>query len=193
MKFTRVNLGYNLASLEPYIDKETMNLHYNMHYKGYTDKLNSVLEKYPRFRYKKVEDMMRNYKKLKMTKEDLLFLKNNGGGYLNHSLYFSTMAPKKNINSTLLQRIQKSFPSLKNFKEKFNSAAMSVFGSGWTWLVEDARKKLIIYQTANQDSPYMKGLTPLIGVDVWEHAYYLKYQNRRAEYIHNWWKVLKLI
>ena len=193
MKYTLPNLPYEYNSLEPYIDETTMKIHHDKHHQAYIDKLNGVLEKYPALQNEKLEDLMRNILDLKMDDKDKTILQNNGGGHLNHSFFWNIMGPTKQIDTSLMKRIEKKFSNLDAFKEQFGTVALNHFGSGWAWLVEDDKKELQVYSTANQNSPYLNNHTPLIGIDVWEHAYYLNYQNRRVEYIKNWWSVLKLI
>ncbi len=193
MKYELPKLAYGYDALEPYIDKMTMEIHYTKHHQAYTDKLNGVLEKYPDLAEKPLEDLMRGFATLSMADADKIVFKNHGGGYLNHALFWDIMGPTKQINAALVKEIEKTYESLDAFKELFAATATNHFGSGWAWLVRDSQGKLYVYATANQDSPLMQGHTPIIGLDVWEHAYYLKYQNKRADYIKNWWSVLKLI
>lgn len=189
-QFLTPNLSYAYDALEPFIDKETMMVHHDKHHVTYTTNLNKALEKYPEFFDKTIENILSN---LASVPEDVrVAVKNQGGGYLHHSILWEIMGPAaKNTPPTgdLAKAIEKSFGSLDKFKEEFNTAATTVFGSGWAWL-SVADKKLIIEKTANQDSPYSLGHVPILGIDVWEHAYYLKYQNRRAEYIQNFWSVI---
>jgi Fe-Mn family superoxide dismutase len=193
MKYELPKLSYGYDALEPYIDKMTMEIHYTKHHQAYTDKLNGVLEKYPDLAEKPLEDLMRGFVTLSMVDTDKAVLKNHGGGYLNHSLFWSIMAPVKEVNAVLVKEIEKAFNSIDAFKELFSTTAANHFGSGWAWLVRDSAGKLYVYSTSNQDSPLMQGHTPLIGLDIWEHAYYLKYQNKRGDYIKSWWSVLKLL
>lgn len=193
MKYQLPKLNYSYESLEPYIDAKTVEIHYTKHHQTYIDKLNTVLEKYPGLLDRTLEDLMKNLPSLDMEEKDRTILKNNGGGHLNHSLYWEVMGKEKEVDENLVKRITDTFGSVEEFKELFSNAAISHFGSGWAWLVEDESKNLKVYSLPNQDSPYLTGHTPIICLDVWEHAYYLKYQNRRAEYVKNWWNVLKLI
>jgi len=170
-----------------------METHYTKHYQGYIDNLNKVLEKYPELQDKRVEDLLKNLSSLSIENSDKTAIKNHGGGYLNHTLYWRIMGPKKEIDENLRANLQKEYGSVEKFKEILTQSAISHFGSGWAWLVTDINGKYQVYSTANQDSPYLKGHTPVIGLDVWEHAYYLKYKNKRAEYIENWFNVLKII
>lgn len=193
MKYTLPKLPYASHALEPFIDTQTMEIHHAKHHQTYIDKLNAILEKYPHVQDEKLEDLMKNLSSLEMDGADKTTLQNNGGGHLNHAFFWEIMGPKKEIDNNLVERIIQTFNSIDAFKEQFLNAAINRFGSGWAWLVEDEQKNLKVYSTANQDSPYLKSHIPLIGLDVWEHAYYLKYQNRRLEYVKNWWNVLKIL
>lgn len=193
MKYSIPKLPYSYEALEPYIDAKTIEIHHTKHHQAYVDKLNLILEKYPTIVDEPLESLLYNLQKLEMDEKDKIILKNNIGGHINHSLFWEIMAPKKTMNSTLIEEIAKTFSSLDSFKKLFSETALTLFGSGWAWLVRNQASKIEVYATPNQDSPYMKGDTPIFCIDVWEHAYYLKYQNRRAEYIENWWNVLKLI
>ena len=193
MKHQLPLLDYSYDALEPYIDKQTMEIHHTKHHQAYIDKLNTVLEKYPELQEKNLEDLMKELNNLTIDEKDKTTIKNHGGGHLNHSLFWNIMNPEKSIDEKLTTEIEKTFGSLETFKKLFSDAAASQFGSGWAWLIQDDSGALQVYSLPNQDSPYLKNHTPIIGIDVWEHAYYLKYQNRRTEYIENWWKVLKLL
>lgn len=190
---TLPKLPYPYDALEPYIDARTMEIHYTKHHQAYLDKLNAVLEKHPELAGRQVTEMLRSLESLGLDETEKMVFRNNGGGYVNHSFFWEIMAPVKKNDGQLVERIEKTFGSVDAFKKTFTETAMSRFGSGWAWLAEKKDKTLAVYSTANQDSPYLLGDTPLVGLDVWEHAYYLKYQNRRAEYIENWWNVLKLL
>ena len=183
-------LPYAYDALEPYIDKETMMLHHDKHEKAYLDNLNKAIAKYPELYKKGLEGILKD---LNSVPEDVReTVKNNAGGVYNHDFFWSIMSPEKdqNPNGDLLKAIIKAFGSLDNFKTKFKDAALGRFGSGWAWLILDKDGNLSIISTANQDSPISQGLTPILGLDVWEHAYYLKYQNKRGDYIDNWWHVV---
>lgn len=193
MKYILPQLPYSYNALEPFIDEQTMTLHHTKHHQAYIDKLNGVLEKYPDLGEKKLEDLMKMFEHLPMSDADKTTLKNHGGGHLNHSFFWEIMGPQKQVDDSLLSEIAGVFGSADNFKKEFTQIAVGHFGSGWAWLVRDEFGKLEIYSLPNQDSPYMRGHTPVIGLDVWEHAYYLKYQNRRAEYIESWWNILKVL
>ena len=193
MKYLLTPLPYSYDSLEPYIDVKTMEIHHTKHHQGYINNLNNVLEKYPQIAGNKLEDLMENLDKQPFDEKDKTIFRNNGGGHLNHSFFWTIMSPGKEFDENLVSDAKREFGSINEFKKLFTAAAMGRFGSGWAWLVLDKNKKLKVYSTANQDSPYLTGDIPVIGLDVWEHAYYLKYQNRRNEYIENWWNVLKLV
>lgn len=190
---TLQKLNYAFDALEPHIDASTMEVHYSKHHQAYCDKMNAILEKYPDLKDQNPEDLMKTLESIKMDEADKKAFKNQGGGYINHNFFWNIMGPAKEPDQNLTEEIVKTFGSVEKFKELFTAQAAGHFGSGWAWLVRDENGKLQIYTTPNQDSPLLKGHTPLITIDVWEHAYYLKYQNRRQEYIQNWWNVLKLI
>ncbi len=196
MKHELPKLNYSYDALEPYIDAKTMEIHHTKHHQTYVDKLNAVLEKYPELQDKPLEEILKNLHTFKMDEdgEDMWAIINHGGGHLNHSLFWKLLDPSNQKDEQLVASINAAFGSIEEFKKQFTAEATQHFGSGWTWLVKDNEDgKLHIQSTLNQNSPYMSNNTPLIGLDVWEHAYYLKYQNRRAEYIEAWWKVVKLI
>lgn len=193
MKYQLPALAYDFTALEPYIDEQTMHIHHGKHHQTYVDKLNAVIEKHAELQDMDLKDIMRNISTLNVPEADKTALKNHGGGHLNHSFFWEIMDPKKEVDSNLVEEINATFGSMEKFKEEFTTAATNRFGSGWAWLVRDDQKKLQVYSTANQDSPYLQNHTPLLGLDVWEHAYYLKYQNKRPEYIENWWKVVKIL
>lgn len=203
MKHELPQLAYAYDALEPYIDAQTMEIHHTKHHQGYIDKLNTVLEKYPDLQEMTVEDLLKNLNSLAVEENDRIAIRNHGGGHANHSFFWQIMGPvtpqthggktKKEIDEKLFSDIKSEFGSIEEFKKQFTQAALNRFGSGWAWLVRDGNGKLTVMSTANQDSPLTLGHQPLIGLDVWEHAYYLKYQNRRSEYIENWWNVLKLL
>jgi Fe-Mn family superoxide dismutase len=192
MTYTLPELPYKFSDLEPYIDAKTVEIHLTKHTQAYVDKLNAVLVKYPVLAGTKLEELLVKLKTLTMDEADRTALRNNAGGYLNHSLYFRSMGKVKTPELNLTGRVVKTFGSIDTLKKTMNDAAMTRFGSGWAWLVENNHQELEVYSTPNQDSPYLNGHTPLIALDVWEHAYYLKYQNRRAEYLENWWNVFTL-
>ncbi len=183
-------LPYAYDALEPHIDARTMEIHHTKHHAGYVNNLNAALEKYPDLQSVSLEVLLRN---IHSVPEDIrTAVRNNGGGHANHSLFWAVMAPDGGgaPGGELAAAIEQAFGSFDAFRERFAKAAATRFGSGWAWLALTAFGKLVVYSTANQDSPYMDGHTPLLGLDVWEHAYYLKYQNRRPEYVNNWWNVV---
>lgn len=183
--FSLPELGYSYDALEPYIDAKTMQIHHDKHHATYVEKLNAALEKYQQLHSKDIEELLGD---IRNVPEDIrTAVQNNGGGHHNHSLFWETMKPGG--AKEFPEVISKKFGSIDDFKYKFTEAAVSRFGSGWAWLVKDG-EGLEIYSTANQDSPLMEGKKPILGLDVWEHAYYLKYQNRRPEYIEAWWNVV---
>jgi Fe-Mn family superoxide dismutase len=193
MKHELPKLPYAYDALEPYIDAKTMEIHHTKHHQAYIDKLNAALEKYPKLQNKTVKELLQNLDSLAIEDADRTAIRNHGGGHVNHSLFWQIMGPKKEIDEKLVSDINSTFGSVEEFKKQFTDTAAKVFGSGWAWLARDEQGKLHLHGMPNQDSPYLHGHSPIIGLDVWEHAYYLKYQNRRPEYIENWWKVLKLI
>ncbi len=193
MQFELPKLNYNYDALEPYIDAKTMEIHHTKHHQGYIDKLNTALAKYPELENMSIEEILQNIKTLAIDEADRTAIQNNGGGYINHKLFWEIMGPEKEVNESLVEKINETFGSIDEFKKLFSDTAAKRFGSGWAWLVSDGDGNLEIYSTPNQDSPLMQGHTPIIGLDVWEHAYYLKYQNKRPDYIENWWNVLKVL
>jgi Fe-Mn family superoxide dismutase len=189
MAFQLVPLPYAYDALEPYIDTMTMQIHHDKHHAAYVNNLNAAIDKHPEMSGKSVEELLSN---LNAVPEDIrTAVRNHGGGTLNHNIYWEIMAPKAGgePGGKLAQALNNAFGSFANFRTEFEKSAGARFGSGWAWLVKKG-DQLSIVSTANQDSPLSDGLTPLLGVDVWEHAYYLKYQNRRAEYVSAWWNVV---
>lgn len=189
-KFELPALPYDFAALEPHIDGKTMEIHHGKHHAAYVNNLNTALEKHPDLQSKGAEDLIRN---LNSVPEDIrTTVRNNAGGHVNHSMFWHLMAPHAGGEPTgaLAQAINTAFGDFTAFKDQFSKAAMGRFGSGWAWLVKDSAGAVKIISTANQDNPLMEGHTPILGVDVWEHAYYLKYQNRRADYLAAWWNVV---
>lgn len=193
MTHTLPKLPYAYNALESYIDGKTMEIHHTKHHQAYVDKLNAALEKYPELQDQTVEKLLRELDSLKIKDTDKTTIRNHGGGHSNHSLFWEIMGPKKEIDEKLSAEIKTTFGSVEEFKKQFSDTASKIFGSGWAWLARDEQGKLHLHGLPNQDSPYLHGHTPIIGLDVWEHAYYLQYQNKRPEYIENWWNVLKLI
>ncbi len=183
------SLTYAYDALEPHIDARTMEIHHTKHHQGYVTKLNGALESHSDLASKSVEDLLREIKKVPETIRQAVI--NNGGGHANHTLFWQIMAANKGgePKGDIGQAIKSTFGDFAKFKEEFSNAAATRFGSGWAWLVLDG-DKLKVLSTANQDSPLMQGQTPILGLDVWEHAYYLKYQNRRPDYISAWWNVV---
>jgi superoxide dismutase, Fe-Mn family len=183
-------LPYDYAALEPTIDEKTMHLHHDMHHAAYVKNLNAALEKHPNLQSKSAEDLIRD---LNAVPEDIrTAVRNNGGGHVNHSMFWQIMKPKGGGDPTgaIAEAITKSFGSFKDFQTKFNDAGTKQFGSGWAWLVGNKNGELQVMSTPNQDNPMSQGLYPILGNDVWEHAYYLKYNNRRPEYLQAWWNVV---
>jgi len=186
--FTVKPLGYPYDALEPYIDKETMKIHHDRHYRGYVEKLNAALREYPNYHNIPLEDMLENISMLpEAIRQEV---RNNGGGVFNHEMYFAIMQPNNNKNLELIDLINNQYGSMDSFKNKYKKAAMKRFGSGWAWLVNDNAGNLSIITTPNQDTPLHAGINPILPLDVWEHAYYLKYQNHRGDYIDNWFNVV---
>jgi Fe-Mn family superoxide dismutase len=189
MAFELPTLSYAYQALEPNIDAMTMEIHHSKHHAGYVNNLNAALEKYPDLSKKSLTDLVSDPESIP---EDIrTAVRNNGGGHYNHSIFWTIMSPGGggSPKGSLSSAIDQTFGSFDSFKETFSKAAVTRFGSGWAWLgVKDM--KLAVLSMPNQDSPLIAGLTPILGIDVWEHAYYLKYQNRRAEYVSNWWNVV---
>lgn len=189
MAFELPALPYAYDALEPFIDAQTMNIHHTKHHQAYITNLNAALEKHPELGSWSLDDLMI---RLNEVPEDIrTAVRNHGGGHWNHDMFWQIMAPNAGgePKGALAKAIEADFGSFANFKAEFEKAAMGRFGSGWAWLVEKG-DKLVVVSTANQDNPLTDGLKPLLGIDVWEHAYYLKYQNRRAEYVSAWWNVV---
>jgi Fe-Mn family superoxide dismutase len=188
--FQLPELGYDHDALEPHIDARTMEIHHGKHHQGYTNNLNKALEGHGDFHRYSAEQLLRGIHSLPA--EIQTAVRNNGGGFHNHALFWEHMAPggASAPSGDLAAAIDGAWGSVEDFKAKFQAAAGSQFGSGWGWLCADARGALACFATANQDSPLMEGFTPLLGVDVWEHAYYLNYQNRRPDYLSAFWNVV---
>ena len=183
-------LPYDYSALEPYIDEQTMRIHHDKHHGTYVTNVNNALANQPDLAALPVEQLIQN---LGRVPEDIrTVVRNNGGGHANHSLFWQIMAPNAGgqPSGALAEAINQTFGSFDAFKDQFSKAAAGRFGSGWAWLTLDGGGALRIESTPNQDSPLMEGRTPILGLDVWEHAYYLKYQNRRPEYIAAWWNVV---
>jgi superoxide dismutase, Fe-Mn family len=189
MAHTLPPLPYPSDALEPYIDKQTMEIHHGKHHNAYVTNLNAALEKHPELQSKSVDDLLRG---INTVPEDIrTAVRNNGGGHANHSMFWQIMGPKAGGAPTgaIAEAITSSFGSFDKLKEEFKKAAGGRFGSGWAWVISSGNK-LTVESTANQDSPLMEGKKPVFGIDVWEHAYYLKYQNRRPDYVDAWWNVV---
>lgn len=184
-------LPYASDALEPHIDKQTMEIHHGRHHKTYVDKLNAALEgQAAALQDKSIEDLLKN---MDAVPESIrTAVRNNGGGHANHTLFWQIMSPQGGGQPTgdLATAIDTTFGSFEKFQEEFANAAVNRFGSGWAWLIMKQDGSLAVINTLNQDNPYMEGHTPLLGLDVWEHAYYLKYQNKRPDYIKAWWNVV---
>jgi Fe-Mn family superoxide dismutase len=182
-------LPYDYTALEPHIDEQTMRIHHDKHHAAYVNNLNAAIEKHPELADKSVEDLVKG---INTVPEDIrTAVRNNGGGHINHTMFWEIMGPGKGGEPTgrIGDAIKSSFGDFEKFKTQMNDAGVKRFGSGWAWLI-DAGGKLVIESSANQDSPLMEGKKPLLGIDVWEHAYYLKYQNRRPDYLAAWWSVV---
>ncbi len=189
MAFELPKLPYAVDALEPYIDALTMTIHHDKHHQAYVTNLNGAIDKHPELASKSLEDLLMD---LNSVPEDVrTVVRNHGGGNWNHSMFWEIMAPKAGgaPGGELAKAIDAAFGSFDAFKAEFEKAANGRFGSGWAWLVKKGTG-LAVVSTANQDNPMSEGMKPVLGIDVWEHAYYLKYQNRRAEYVTNWWNVL---
>jgi Fe-Mn family superoxide dismutase len=191
MSFTLPPLPYPSDALEPHIDKTTMEIHHDKHHNAYVTNLNKALDSAPELSGKSLEELLANNCAI-VPDAIKTAVRNNGGGHANHSFFWPIMAGKAGGAPTgdIASVINSNFGSFDSFKEKFNAAAAGRFGSGWAWLLKSGNGKFEISSTANQDSPLMEGKKPVLGLDVWEHAYYLKYQNRRPEYVSAWWNVV---
>jgi Fe-Mn family superoxide dismutase len=190
MAFVLTPLSYSEDALEPHIDARTMSIHHDKHHAAYTNNLNAALEAHPDLASKRIEELLGN---LDAVPESIrMTVRNNGGGFANHNLFWATMGPNGGGEPTgeLAHDIEATFGSFAAFKEAFSKAGVTRFGSGWAWLYVDKGGKLVVGSTPNQDTPLMEGNTPILGLDVWEHAYYLNYQNRRPDYIAAWWNTV---
>jgi Fe-Mn family superoxide dismutase len=184
------SLPYAFNALEPHIDAQTMEIHHGKHHNAYVTNLNKALESAPDLQAKSAEALIKDLSAVPDAIRTAV--RNNGGGHVNHTAFWTSMAPGAGgePSGALAEAVKKAFGDFASFKEKFNNAGMTRFGSGWAWLSLDKGGALVVHSTANQDNPLMEGMTPLLGCDVWEHAYYLKYQNRRADYLNAWWNVV---
>lgn len=189
MAFELPDLPYAKDALEPHIDARTMEVHHDKHHAGYTKKLNAALEG-TEWEDKPIEEILGNLEALPADKQTAV--RNNGGGFANHTLFWSIMSPNGGgePSGTLADAINAAFGSFDSFKEQFANAATGQFGSGWAWLIAESDGSVSVTSTPNQDTPLMEGKTPILGLDVWEHAYYLHYQNRRGDYVEGWWNVV---
>ncbi len=191
MSYKRPDLDYPYDALEPHIDARTMEIHHTKHHQAYLDKLNAAVEPYPDLAAKPVEALLRDLNSVPEAIRGAV--RNHGGGHANHSLFWQIMGPDGGgaPSGALAEAIDRDFGSFEAFRDAFNAAAAGQFGSGWGWLVKDKDNRLSVVATANQDSPLSDGKQPLLGVDVWEHAYYLNYQNRRPDYVKAFWNVVR--
>ncbi|MBW4663776.1 MAG: superoxide dismutase [Chroococcus sp. CMT-3BRIN-NPC107] len=190
MAFELSPLPYNYDALDPYIDAQTMQVHHDLHHQVYVNNLNAAVEKYPELQSKSPEELIKDLSNLP---QDITgAVRNNGGGHVNHTMFWQIMAPNAGGEPTgaIAQAISENFGDFESFKQKFNDAGTKQFGSGWVWLVRTSDGKIEVTSSPNQDNPMSGGHFPIMGNDVWEHAYYLKYQNRRAEYLKQWWNVV---
>jgi len=191
MAFELPKLPFEYTALEPYMDAKTVEIHHDKHHAAYTAKLNAALEKYPQFFSKNIEEILQDLTQI--PEEIRTAVKNHGGGYYHHNLWWTQLCvnPGKKPEGKVANAINSSFGDFESFKTKITSAAMNQFGSGWAWLSKKIDGTLLIHSTPNQDSPITEGLYPLLTIDVWEHAYYLKFQNRRDEFVANFWNMVK--
>ena len=190
MAFKLMELPYAYDALEPHIDARTMEIHHTKHHQAYTNNLNAALEKFPELQAKSARELLSDLAAI--PEEIRTAVRNNGGGYKNHNLFWKIMSPTGGglPSGKLAQAIDAKFGTFDAFKDLFSKSAATRFGSGWGWLCKNENGDLFVTSTPNQDSPFSDGLIPILGLDVWEHAYYLNYQNRRADYISAWWNVV---
>lgn len=192
---TLPKLNYSYDALEPYIDSKTMEIHYTKHHQAYIDNLNKAISVHPEFENYSADALLASINSIPQDIRQIV--RNHGGGHSNHSLFWEILIPESNIDhnngiplENLNQAILEQFNSFEDFKLKFSEVAKNHFGSGWAWLALNSNKKLEVFSLLNQDSPYLEGKIPILGLDLWEHAYYLKYQNRRIEYIDAFWHII---
>ena len=185
-----MKLNYSYDALEPIMDAATLEIHHSKHHQTYVDNYNKVMEKYPELQTKSIEAILKDINNLNFDSIDRQTIINQGGGVVNHNLFWQIMDPANRPDSVLIEKIKKTFGSLDDFKQKFSAIATKHFGSGWVWLARNQNNELEIYSLPNQDSPLSLGHQPVLTLDVWEHAYYLSYQNRRADYLAAWWRVV---
>ena len=190
MTFKLPELNYDYDALEPFIDEQTMIIHHTKHHQTYVDNLNKALEGHEKYQNMGIEELMVFLNELPDSIKTAV--RNNAGGHINHTMFWNLMSPNGNSAPVgeIAKKIDEDLGGFDKFKDEFKKAALGRFGSGWAWLVLDKEGKLMIVSTPNQDNPLTDGLKPLLGIDVWEHAYYLKYQNKRADYIDSWWNVV---
>lgn len=182
-------LPYDFSALEPHIDTRTMAVHHDKHHQAYVDNLNKALEGYEDLQKMTVVELLRNLDEIPEVIRTAV--RNNGGGHANHSMFWPSLSPTGGeLKGSLAEDIDEAFGSFESFKDQFTQAALARFGSGWTWLCVDGEGGLVVTSTSNQDNPISTGLIPILGLDVWEHAYYLKYENRRSDYIAAWWHIV---
>lgn len=195
MNFTLPYLPYSYEAMEPYFDKETMKIHHTKHHQAYVNNANIALENLPDFAHIPVDELIKKLDQIHADNKTLLLLRNNAGGHANHSLFWNSLKQGTILQGKFKSAIERDFGNIEAFKETFEQSAIAYFGSGWTWLVKNGLK-LAVVSTANQDNPLMgeaiSGTTgyPIFGLDLWEHAYYLKYQNRRTDYVKSFWNVI---
>lgn len=187
--FELPELPYGYEALEPFISSNIQHLHHDKHHQAYVDNLNKAVSKYPEWSERSIEEIIKNYSK---APDDIATtIRNNGGGHFNHSMFWEIMSPKKDQKPSgeLLDKINEQFGDYESFRKQFSEQAVKIFGSGWQWLVLD-KGKLTLMSTPNQDNPMTQGKMPVMGLDVWEHAYYLQYFNKRADYVEAWWHIV---
>lgn len=190
--YTLPSLPYSYEALEPVISREIMKIHHLKHQQAYVDGLNAALKEYPELSHKPLVELLQNLDTLSVPDSIRIAIQNNGGGVENHTFFWNVMTPQMNqkVSGPLKEKIIRVFGSFESFQEKFELAAKKCFGSGWVWLCLDRKGDLVVISTPNQNSPYTQGLFPLLGLDVWEHAYYLQYYNRRMDYTKAWWQIV---